>query len=374
MLILLLACTPKSDRVPLDDSADQHSAVDDSGGDSSAPDSPADDSGPDDSGTGDCTPESCDDGLDCTTDACDDQGRCVYSATDVCEWPASMPPDVTALGGLDEDFEISLSGATWNAATRELWVIRGNGATGWTLVEDGAGGWAIDQKVDLGRLDLESVTLTDPDGAPGLIHVVMELDEMVTAFDVSSGTASQLTTWDTSPWLPTSGSRGSEGLAFVPDDALEEWGFVDGDGAPRTSALGYGGLFFVGTQNGGSIHVFDLSSTDDAVDHVGEYGTSREDTSGLEFDAGTGRLYVWHGGDDNDLEIVRLSSTEASGARSFDTEMIFDYDDPDVPNIEGIALMGTEDCVDGERSLFFTIDDGFERALDVYTDWPLCPP
>jgi hypothetical protein len=59
-------------------------------------------------------------------------------------------------------------------------------------------------------------------------------------------------------------------MTFVPDDALAAWGFVDGDGQPRTSALGYGGLFFVGTQNGGAVHVFDLSATDDTVEQVGE--------------------------------------------------------------------------------------------------------
>jgi hypothetical protein len=159
-------------------------------------------------------------------------------------------------------------------------------------------------------------------------------------------------------------------MTFVPDDALRAWGFVDDEGAPRESRLGHGGLFFVGTQNGGAIHVFDLSDVDEQVEQVGEYPTGYEDTSALEFDHSTGRLYTWHGGDDNDLEVARLSSTESGDSRSFDVEAVFDY--PGTDNLEGLALLGTEDCVDGVRPLVFTIDDGDERALDVYTDWPLC--
>jgi hypothetical protein len=100
------------------------------------------------------------------------------------------------------------------------------------------------------------------------------------------------------------------------------------------------------------------------------YQTSRTDVSALEFDASTARVYIWSGGY-NDLEVVRLSSVAiGSGLRQFDTEYIFDY--PGTDNIEGLALMGIEDCGPSGRPMFFTTDDGDERAFDVYPDWPLC--
>lgn len=316
-------------------------------------------------------PVVCDDGLACTDDTTDAEGRCVYSAVDVCDWPASVPPDVTALADLEDSFRISLSGATWNPVARELWVVRGNGATAWRLLEAGDS-WAIDAEWDLGDIDAESIVLSDPAAEPELVHVLIELDEVIMSFDLSSGDAVEVRTWDTTPWLTAKGTRGSEGMTFVPDTALAAWGFVDGDGNARTSTLGYGGLFFTGTQNGGVISAFDLSANDDAVELVGEFATGREDVSALEFDPSTGRLYVWHGGDDNDLEVMRLSSTLRDGARAFDVEAVFDY--PGDDNLEGFAITGIEDCVDGVRPLFFTMDDGGDRALDVYADWPLCGP
>lgn len=311
----------------------------------------------------------CDDGLTCTDDTTDEQGRCIHAAAEACEWPASIPPDVTALAGLETNFRISLSGATWNPVDRALWVVRGDGATAWRLVEDGDD-WRIDGEWSLGSIDAESIVLSDPAGAPELVHVMIELDEVIMAFDLSGADAEEVRTWDTTEWLRAKGTSGSEGMTFVSDAALASWGFVDGDGAPRTSTLGHGGLFFTGTQNGGVISVFDLSDTDDQVDFVGEYTTTREDISALEFDPSTGRLYIWHGGDDNDLEVVRLSSTESGGVRSFEVEAVFDY--PGDDNLEGFAIMGVEDCVDGLRPLVFTMDDGANRALDVYADWPLC--
>lgn len=361
MFLLFLACAPGTITVPSDTGAGS-ATPEDSGNDTdtaAAADTAAD-----------CA---CDDGLDCTTDSCDDQDRCIYTSVDTCAWPAALPPDVTGLGELEVDFGISLSGAAWNADSRQLWVVRGDGAQAWSLVEDGAGGWKIEYEVALGEIDAESVVVVDPVGKPAMLHVLVEHEEVVRAFDVSDPAVPlPRGFWDTSPWLEVSGSRGSEGMAFVPDEALAEWGFTDADGALRTSSLGLGGLFFVGTQNGGAIHVFDLSATDETVEEVGVYQTARDDTSALEFDPDTGRLYVWHGGANNDLEIVRLSSTKAGAERSFDSEAVFDY--PGNDNLEGMALMGTEDCGDEGRPMFFTMDDGGTRALDVYPNWPLCGP
>jgi hypothetical protein len=166
---------------------------------------------------------------------------------------------VTALASLDPDFQSALSGATWDPVNRKLWVVRGEGAAMWRLEEDGSGGWRIEDKWPMGSRDLESLVIPDPVGAPNTVVVMIELSEVIAQFDASGSDAELEKVWDTSDYLATSGNQGSEGLTFVPDDALEDWGFVDGDGKPRTSILGMGGLFFEGTQNGGAIHVFDLS-------------------------------------------------------------------------------------------------------------------
>lgn len=327
--------------------------------------------------TGDPCASACDDGRTCTQDTCDAEGRCISIPIRDCVWPASLPPEpgVVGLAGLDPGFSRSLSGAVWDGTNRALWVLRGDGAVTWRLVPDPSvpEGFRIDHTSSLGTVDVESLVIPDPVGAPTTLYVMVELAEQIRVYDASGPTAVLVRTFATSPWLPAEGTSGSEGLAFVPDEALSAWGFVDPSGSPRTSQLGLGGLFFVGHQNGGQIYVFDLPAGDEPIGYVGAYDTARAETSGLEFDHDTGRLYVWHGSDYCDLEVVRLSSTDAGGPnRKLDTESIWDY--PDDPNIEGIALLGLSDCVDGARPLVLTTDDGFDRALDVYTDWPFCRP
>ena len=374
-LPLLLACTARDTGEPYDsrgapgegDADTDGDADSDTDSDTDA-DTDSDTDSDTDTDTGPDCAVLCDDGLDCSLDACDANDRCVHTPLEECDWPASLPPDVQALASLDPDFQSALSGATWDAVNRHLWVVRGQGAAMWRLVEDGAGGWRIDDEWDMGSRDLESLVVPDPVGAPDTVVLMVELVEVIAQFDVSGSDAELVKIWDTSDYLDTTGNSGSEGLTFVPDEALEAWGFVDGDGKPRTSLLGMGGLFFEGTQDGGAIHVFDLSATDESFEEVGVYQTSHTDVSALEFDADTGRVYIWAGGF-NDLEVVRLSSVAIGGVRQFETEYVFDY--PGSDNIEGLALAGLEDCGPSGRPMFFTTDDGDERALDVYMDWPL---
>ncbi|MEQ1503719.1 MAG: hypothetical protein ABMB14_15880, partial [Myxococcota bacterium] len=142
-------------------------------------------------------------------------------------------------------------------------------------------------------------------------------------------------------------------------------------GAARVSAGGMGGLFFVGHQSGGGVFVFDLG-LDGGVAFVGGYFTARDDTSGLSFDAGTNRLYVWHG-ESNDLEIVRLSSQPTGSARALDTEYLFDW--PGSDNIEGVAVFPVSDCgAHGLRRLALIEDDGYDESIRLFDDWPLCAP
>jgi hypothetical protein len=296
-----------------------------------------------------------------------------------CGWPAAAPSGAIDLSGVDPGLAANLSGIGWNPVFRHLWLVRNAGPSEvWRLVEDGAGSWVVDADVygvpaiwsDLG--DLEGVAIADPAGAPYAVSVLDERRGNLVRYDLSGGLPVPLDDWNLSDWLPDLPPLGAEAVTFVPDDALADWGFVDDAGQPRVSALGLGALAFVGHQNGGQVYVLDLSPGEDQVELVATFDTARDETSGLEFDASTGRLYVWHGGAWNDLEVTRLSSSAGTGRRSLDTEYVFDH--PDDGNLEGMALLGTEDCVDGGRALFLSDDDGGPGSLLEYPDWPLgCP-
>ncbi|MEQ1504885.1 MAG: hypothetical protein ABMB14_21805 [Myxococcota bacterium] len=331
-----------------------------------------------DTATDDCP--QCDDGLACSIDTCDADGACSYEPAYDCPWPALA---VQWLLETEPALEVSLSGAAWDPVNHRLWVVRNSGgAAVWRLVQDAIGRWIVDEDTahvraewldvsGLSGLDLESLTIPDPVGAPDVVYLMAEGDEQIVAFDLSvPGEAEPVGVWDTSPYLPLLDQLGSEGLTFVPDGALAAAGFVDGDGLPRVSAGGMGGLFFVGHQNGGKVYAFDLGAFD-TVAHVGTFDTARLDTSGLEFDAATNRLYLWHGVT-NTLEITRLTSSDTGGTyRKLDTEYVFQH--PSDMNLEGIAVTGGDDCADGTRSLFLIADDGGPASIQLYSDWPLCP-
>jgi hypothetical protein len=322
----------------------------------------------------------CDDGLACSIDTRDGWGRCIATAVTDCEWPASPAPG-TSLAGLvpGGELHVSLSGATWNAETRGLWLVRNTGPSAiWEFVENRLGDLVLATADDgvpaewYGLGDAESLTFVDPVNHPTVAHVLDE-DRGIIAYDLADhGAPVELDAWELSEWLPDDGSLGAEGLAFVPDGVLADWHFVDGAGWPRISALGMGGLMFVGHQNGGRIYVFDLADGG-RVEHVGTFDTARDETSGLELDGATGRLYVWHGGAANDLEVVRLSSTDVGAAnRRFDTEYVFDH--LGTGNLEGVALLGVEDCSGGGRPMILVEDDGGDDSAQLYPDWPLgCP-
>ncbi len=327
----------------------------------------------------------CDDGFDCTEDACDDQDRCIYTSLETCDWPASNPADALSLADLDPDggLRVSVSGVGHDPATGAVWLVRNAGPEGvWRLMPDGAGGYVIDEDdqgdpavwIDFASYpedDFEGIAVVDT-SPPDVVYLMEESSAQILAVNLTrAGITGAEGRWDVSEWVAPNGVLGPEGLTFVPDAILADQGFVDGDGLPRTSVGGMGGLMFVAHQSGGLLHAFDLYDNG-AVDLVGVYETGHVESSGLEVDAVTGRLYVWHGGI-NHLEVARLSSTEGgtAGQRLLDSEYVFDL--PSMGNVEGVEIIG--DCADGVRPLAVVTDDGAERSVLVYTDWPLgCPP
>ncbi len=320
-----------------------------------------------------CALEDCDDGLDCSENLCDDEERCIAEPTSTCSWPATEPDDAELLAWLDSQLEQELSGATWNAEAGHLWLVRSRlpsvNAAAFRLVEDGAGGWEIDETTDGTQAiwlldgDVEGITVPDPT-SPTQVLITAEGEDRLYEYELEATAAVPGLVYDTSPYLPTQGSSGAEAITFVPDDALQSWGFTDGQGELQVSTMGMGGLVLVGHQNGGRVYAFDLDPVTADVDLVGEFTTERTETAGLEFDASTGRLLILHGDDYREIEVARLSSTEGK----LDTEYVFVY--PRGDNVEGIAVDPVELCESGGRRLFIAADGEGPRSAQLFADWP----
>ena len=301
-------------------------------------------------------------------------------------WPAeplASAANLTAIEGAGaNEFYNDLSGAAWNPETRTLWLCRnGAGAASrlWAVVEDGAGGYVIDERLgNRGEWasvgDVEGVTQAD--FLEDVVYLIVEGEERIREYDVSTyGTAILNNVWNTRPFLPLSGNDGAEGIAFVPDEALAASGFVDPNGVPYASTGGMGGVMMVGHQNGGAIFVFDLDRSAGTFAFVGEYRTGYTETAELHFDRSTGVLHVWHGASFNVLELSDLSSDPVPGQTYRQLGVFASYDGPSAANYEGFTLVSAADCDAGRRSCFMTIDDGLSTSLVLFEEFTLgCPP
>jgi hypothetical protein len=335
----------------------------------------------------------CDDEQDCTIETCTD-GFCVTTpGEEFCPWPAERTLDGLNLSHLDNpddpdrsSLRRNLSGAVWNPVSRTLWLARNGGpAMIWALEEnpdtgelavaendDGRSIWGLNDGIEFG--DLEAITF----GRFEETHTLFVMNERASSIielDLSEpGSAPERMVWDLTADMPAPTTyKGPEGLTFVPDRFLEAQGFRNALGERVTSRWGTGGLFFVGHQEGGVVWVFDLDRESGDYAFLGRFHTGADETAGLEFDASSGMLWIFHGGAPRTLEAARLSWSEVDGRRTFDSVTI--YEAPDIPqggstNLEGFALTSRTDCVDGSRSAFVTTDDGGDWSLIRYREFP----
>lgn len=276
-------------------------------------------------------------------------------------WPGEAWTDSANLTSLDSDFQANLSGAHWNESTQTLWVCLNGPGRFWALVPDGRGNFEIDSQNGRaaewsGAGDFEGITQVNLDEP--FVYIMAEGEDNIKKFDVSVYGSPVLTRqWNISRYVPTSGGSGSEGITFVPDKWLRLNGFVDGNGVPTTSQNGMGGLMFVAHQNGGSVYVFDLDPNSNNVNFVGAYKTLRSESSGLEFDRSSGKLYIWHNIGSNFIEITDMTSfIAANGQRYFSSTK--EYQAPKGGNLEGIALTPAT----SENSWFFITDDSNQNG------------
>jgi hypothetical protein len=180
----------------------------------------------------------------------------------------------------------------------------------------------------------------------------MDENGWIREYDVSKyGVVRETRRWDIRAHCPENNGAGPEGLTFVPDDWLRRRGFQQSHGDLYTSTNGMGGLMFVGHQDGGYVHVFDLNRENNRYGYVGRYKTGRPETAGLEFDRTSGRLLIWHNTGGNFLEVTDLSSHADGPDRRL--RQIVEYAGPRDGNLEGFALAPAE----GTNAWCFITDD-----------------
>ena len=285
-------------------------------------------------------------------------------------WPAETWQESENLTGLHGNFTNNLSGAHWNPATRTLWVAVNGPGMFIALARGEDGKFTIERREGKAGIwspggDLESLTQVDYNA--DAVYVLVEGAGYIRHYDTKVyGAINLVRQWQIAQYVPTASGGGSEGLAFVPDEWLTKRGFVDPAGQPRVSKKGMGGLMFVAHQRGGHVYVFDCDPVSNAVDFVGRYATGRTESSGLEFDRSTGKLYVWHNLGANYLEEVDLASTDLGGGNRRLTQLR-EWVAPKRGNLEGIALTPADTY---EHEAFITDDDNQQGyGLMRYRQW-----
>ncbi len=255
-------------------------------------------------------------------------------------WPAEQNGNAFSLTGIDPEFNMeNMSGVAWNPVTRTLWLANNSGRF-YALVEDGKGNFKIatDSSGAKARWapggDLESICQADFKQ-----NVVYLLDEngWIREYDVSRyGVEKENRNWDIRPHCPEVHGKGPEAIIFVPDEWLGRAGFRVADGGHCASKNGMGGVMFVGHQDGGYIHVFDLNRTNNSYIYLGRYRTGRSETAGLEFDRLSGLLYIWHNTGPNYLEISDLMCVQKGGEMR--VNQLAEFIGPRRGNLEGLAV------------------------------------
>jgi hypothetical protein len=299
-------------------------------------------------------------------------------------WPGL--DDVTAVDD-PAQFTSNLSGLTYEPATASspaaLWAVVNGPGTLFRMVKAGAtwvpdaGEWALGKALHypngLGNPDSEGVTYGSSvaDG----IYVATERNNdastvsrnAVLRFDVSAA-GTQLTAthdWDVTSLLPATGANlGLEGVSWVPDAFLVSKAFFDESKSlpyNPTDYPGHGtGLFIVGVEGTGMLHVFAMNHTSGAAIKVASFASGNPGAMGIEFDRDVG--YLWVTCDDtcgNRASVLDIDTTAGSPTlgrfvvrRQFNRPTTL----PDSNN-EGIAIAPESECAAGMKPFFWSDDN-----------------
>ena len=187
--------------------------------------------------------------------------------TDVGETPGYYSDQ--DLTGLDTDLQTNLSGLCYDG--EDLYAVRNGNTAG-----SGAHMWRIENPLSSTPAILVEISDTNNLGDAEAVCIVgdyafvlQENDEDIAVFEKKSldyvGRTHDLAV------IPSGSNSGGEGLCFVSNAALDSLDFRDKDGELAQGASAYGGLFFVGHQNG-RIYVYDLDDDSNSSTHIGTYG------------------------------------------------------------------------------------------------------
>lgn len=285
-------------------------------------------------------------------------------------WPAESYTQAVALTAVDPGLNtVNWSGAFWNPTTRTLWLACNSGYF-WALVEDGTGSFMVATNAGGTAAkwtpggDLEAICQAD---FTQEVAYLMDENGWIREYDVSDyGVVAENRNWDIRAQCPeVSGLFGPEGITFVPDEWLARQGFRHTNGNLYVSTNGMDGLMFVGHQDGGYVHVFDLDPAGTQYGYVGRYETSRPETADLEFDRSTGKLYIWHNYGNNYLEVAELNSYVNGSERRL--RQLVEYAGPRSGNLEGFALAPTQET---NNWCFITDDDNlYTQAVAWYREF-----
>ncbi|MDP2438901.1 MAG: hypothetical protein Q8P67_24410 [archaeon] len=249
-------------------------------------------------------------------------------------WPGESARDASnnpsqVLSNLDPDLRWEMSGAHWNDVTETLWVTAGGNS--------GKGTWALKYNAETDAFevaarwdsprgeDLTQITLIPSSSSSSSqvhVHELFVLDEdnsqIIQAAmsmpedegESALGDSQVIRSWYVAELAPT-GTRGAEGMAFIPDEHLMRSNFTDGQGrAWAGSQGGFGGLMLIAHQVEGYVYALDLSAGSNDYTIVGGYATAYSESSALSFDRSVGILYISHDvdSDDTHIELTDLAS------------------------------------------------------------------
>jgi hypothetical protein len=297
-------------------------------------------------------------------------------------WPG--PSTVVEVDMLNA-FPSNLSGLAYQAADLPanslLWGVRNDPSTLYRLQTDGtlwaapsSGGWMSGKRIlyptGTGNPDSEGIAVVPGVTGP-LLYVATERDgsgaSRLSVLQVDPGASDTTLTaeheWNLTDDLPATGANfGLEGIAFVSDSELSEQSFHEGDGQPYDEARFAdhgGGIFLVGVEGTGNIHVYALNHADDTFLRLATFSSGMPAVMDLAYDPDTN--YLWAYGDDTVGNLAVLFEIESNMASlsygQFVQRRLFERPSG-MPNLnnEGITFAPERECTAGVRAFFWADD------------------
>jgi len=270
-------------------------------------------------------------------------------------------------------------------------------------VPDTAPGWTAGRTLTYpggtGLADSEGVTLTDAGSAGGVfVSSERNLAEpgksriSILRYDVSSppppeagANIAATHEWNLTTNLPgVAANAGAESVEWVPDSHLVGFGFFDENTNATYNPATYPnhgtGLFFVGLEGNGIVYAYALitpPSNDDPTSftRVATLASGFLTFGALHFDSASDQLWVVCDNNCNNRARPFAINT-AAGATKGRFVNLADHDKPaGLPDLnhEGFTMAPAEECVGGNKPIFWVADDTGSNVLRGSTI-PCTPP